>query len=113
MLRDAVEQVEVTDPFQSTKLNAVRKIVEYLGKADAMMLELQAQDMREAQALLGQSFEDHQKMEAALESFVTTAGAEHDLPLLTLFASQIERRVQVFGSTAIGASASHIDLPPL
>jgi len=46
-----------TDPFQSTKLNAVRKIVEYLGKADAMMLELQAQDMREAQALLGQRFE--------------------------------------------------------
>ncbi|WP_150304369.1 phosphotransferase family protein [Pseudomonas saliphila] len=113
MLSDAVEQVEAADPFQKTKLNAVRKIVEYLGKADAMMLELQAQDMREAEALIGQRFDHHQEMELALESFVTTADAEHDLSLLALFASQIERRVQVFGGTTIGASASHIDLPPL
>lgn len=113
MLSDAVEQVDVADPFQRTKLNAVRKIVEYLGKADAMTIALQAQDIHEASALLGRHVETIEELDAALEHFVINAGAEHDLALLQLFASQIERRVQVFGSTAIGASASHIDLPEL
>jgi hypothetical protein len=35
------------------------------------------------------------------------------VPLLKLFMAQIERRVQVFGGTAIGASSSHIDLPAI
>lgn len=113
MLTDAVNQVQIEDEFQQTKLNAVRKIVEYLGRADAMINQLQAVDMQEAGVLLGCSFAHHDEMEAALERFVATAGTEHDLALLALFASQIERRVQVFGQTAIGRSASHIDLPAL
>ena len=113
MLADAVEQVETTETFQKTKLNAVRKIIEYLGKADAMTLHLQAQDQKEAEHLLGQKFETPEALDEALETFVKQAGPEEDHALFQLFASQIERQVQVFGKTAIGASASHIDLPEI
>lgn len=113
MLADAVEQVEATETFQQTKLNAVRKIVEYLGKADAMTLHLQAQYQKEAEQLLGQRFKTSEALDEALESFVQQAGPEDDHALFHLFASQIERQVQVFGRTAIGTSASHIDLPEL
>ena len=104
MLSDAVEHIHVADDFQKTKLNAVRKLVEYLGKADAMMPQLQRQDLEEANALLGEKFNSVELMEAGLERFVHTAGPEHDLPLLTLFASQIERRVQ--GVWALHSHAS-------
>lgn len=113
MLEDALAQLRIDDPFQESKLAAVKKLVEYLGCADAMALTLQAQDQEEAHALLGQYFDDEHALDAALEAFVLQAGPEHDRALLTLFMSQIERRVQVFSHTAIGASASHIDLPPL
>lgn len=113
MLQDALGQVTINDPFQQSKLAAVHKLVEYLGCADAMTLTLQAQDRQEAEALLGRRFDDPQQLDAALETFVAEAGPEHDRALLQLFMSQIERRVQVFGKTAIGGSASHIDLPSI
>lgn len=113
MLNDALAQLTIDDPFQQSKLTAVHKLVEYLGCADAMTLSLQAQDRLEAEALLGRRLDDPQQLDAALEAFVAEAGADQDRALLQLFMSQIERRVQVFGKTVIGASASHIDLPPL
>lgn len=113
MLSDALAQVSIDDPFQQSRLTSVNKLVEYVRCADAMTLTLQAQDRQEAQALLGHGLEHGQSLDAALEAFVAQAGPEHDRALLTLFMSQIERRVQVFGKTAIGGSASHIDLPPL
>ncbi|WP_296261213.1 MULTISPECIES: phosphotransferase family protein [unclassified Pseudomonas] len=113
MLSDALAQVWIDDPFQQSRLTSVNKLVEYLSCADAMTLTLQAQDRQEAQTLLGHDLAHGQSLDAALETFVAQAGPEHDRALLTLFMSQIERRVQVFGKTAIGGSASHIDLPPL
>ncbi|MNI12945.1 hypothetical protein D3C73_661520 [compost metagenome] len=87
--------------------------MEYLGRGDAMELHLRALEQQEAQALLDRTFSDYDEIEAALEAFVKSAGPEYDEPLLRLFMVQIERRVLVYGSTAIGASASHIDLPPV
>jgi aminoglycoside phosphotransferase (APT) family kinase protein len=113
MLADAVEQLEVEGEFQQSKRRAVSKIVEYLGRADAMALHLQRLDQEEVEELLGCRFDDYGQIDAALEAFVKNAGAEYDERLLRLFMAQIERRVQVFGSTAIGGSASHIDLPPI
>lgn len=113
MLSDALAQVEVGNDFQQTKLRAVSKLVEYLGRGDAMELHLRALEQQEAQALLDRTFSDYDEIEAALEAFVKSAGPEYDEPLLRLFMAQIERRVLVYGSTAIGASASHIDLPPV
>ncbi|PBJ02512.1 phosphotransferase family protein [Pseudomonas sp. ACN5] len=113
MLSDALAQVEVGNEFQQTKLRAVSKLVEYLGRGDAMELHLRALEQQEAQALLDRTFSDYDEIEAALEAFVKSAGPEYDEPLLRLFMVQIERRVLVYGSTAIGASASHIDLPPV
>ena len=78
-----------------------------------MELELQRLEREEAEALLGRRFENHGQIDAALEAFVRDAGPEYDERLLRLFMAQIERRVQVFGGSAIGASASHIDLPPI
>ncbi|MBD1586160.1 phosphotransferase family protein [Pseudomonas typographi] len=113
MLADAVEQLEVHGEFQQSKRRAVSKIVEYLGRADAMALRLQRLDQQEVETLLGRRFDDNGQIDAALEAFVKQAGPEYDEPLLRLFMAQIERRVRVFGSTAIGASASHINLPPI
>lgn len=78
-----------------------------------MTLSLQRQDQHEAELLLGRRFDDYAQMDPALDAFVRSVGPEYDQRLLKLFMSQIERRVQVFGGTAIGASASHIDLPPI
>jgi hypothetical protein len=113
MLADALAQVEVGSDFQKTKLRAVSKLVEYLGRGDAMELHLRELEQQEAQVLLDRTFGDYSEIDAALEDFVKRAGPEYDEPLLRLFMAQIERRVMVYGSTAIGASASHIDLPPV
>lgn len=113
MLTDALAQVEVTSDFQQTKLRAVGKLVEYLGRGDAMELKLRELEQHEAQTLLDRTFGDYSEIEVALEAFVKSAGPEYDEPLLRLFMAQVERRVLVYGSTAIGASASHIDLPPV
>jgi aminoglycoside phosphotransferase (APT) family kinase protein len=113
MLTDALAQVEVASDFQKTKLRAVGKLVEYLGRGDAMELHLRKLEQQDAQALLDRTFSDYSEIDAALEAFVKSAGPEYDEPLLHLFMAQIERRVLVYGSTAIGASASHIDLPPV
>ncbi|HHQ2900908.1 TPA: phosphotransferase family protein [Pseudomonas aeruginosa] len=113
MLADVVGKIEVSDEFQRSRRAAALKLVEYLGRADAMELELQRLEREEAEALLGRRFENHGQIDAALEAFVRDAGPEYDERLLRLFMAQIERRVQVFGGSAIGASASHIDLPPI
>jgi aminoglycoside phosphotransferase (APT) family kinase protein len=113
MIGDALAQVEVASEFQKTKLLAVSKLVEYLGRGDAMELHLRELELQEAQELLDRGFSDYSEIDAALEAFVKSAGPEYDEPLLQLFMAQIERRVVVYGSTAIGASASHIDLPPV
>ncbi|MDE1164360.1 MAG: phosphotransferase family protein [Pseudomonas sp.] len=113
MLADALAHVEVASEFQQTKLAAASKLVEYLGCGDAMELQLRQQELQEAQTLLGRTFEDYSEIEPALEAFVKQAGPEHDVPLLRLFMAQVERRVRVYGNTAIGASARHIDLPPV
>lgn len=113
MLKDALAQLQVSDEFQKSRHTAVAKLIEYLGRADAMTLELQRQDLREAERLLGRTLGSYADLDEALEAFVGSAGPEHDLPLLRLFMAQIERRVLVFGGTAIGRSASHIDLPAI
>lgn len=78
-----------------------------------MEVELRRLEREDAEALLGRRFEDPAQIDVALEAFVREAGAEYDERLLRLFMAQVERRVQVFGGTAIGASASHIDLPAI
>lgn len=113
MLNDALAQVEVASEFQQTKLRAVSKLVEYLGRGDAMELRLRELELEEAQTLLDCTFARWEDIDPALEAFVKSAGSEYDKPLLRLFMAQIERRVLVYGSTAIGGSASHIDLPPV
>jgi len=113
MLVDAVGQIEVGDDFQASRRTAALKLVEYLGRADAMEVELRRLEREDAEALLGRRFEDPAQIDVALEAFVREAGAEYDERLLRLFMAQVERRVQVFGGTAIGASASHIDLPAI
>lgn len=113
MLKDALEQLEVSSEFQKSKRQSVAKLVEYLTCADAMALQLLEIDQAEVEALLDRRFDDCSQLDAALEAFVKNAGPEYDERLLRLFMAQIERRVQVYGATAIGASASHIDLPPI
>jgi aminoglycoside phosphotransferase (APT) family kinase protein len=113
MLDDAVKQIEVAEGFQQTRRQTATKLIEYLGRADAMGARLRELERQDVERLLDRELRPGEEPEAALEAFVLGAGGEYDVPLLKLFMAQIERRVQVFGGTAIGASSSHIDLPAI
>ena len=78
MLADVVGKIEVSDEFQRSRRAAALKLVEYLGRADAMELELQRLEREEAEALLGRRFENHGQIDASLEAFVRDAGPEYD-----------------------------------
>ena len=61
---------------------------------------------------LGRDLADWRKAEAALEAFVLNACPDEDASLIALLNAINGRAMQVFGSTAIGHSASNVTLPP-
>ena len=48
-----------------------------------------------------------------MEAFVRREGADHSAALIQYFSNQIERKVQVYGDTAMGISAAHVRLDPV
>jgi aminoglycoside phosphotransferase (APT) family kinase protein len=112
MLKDAVEQIQVSEDMQSARKKSALNLVEYLLRADDLGRWLDRTSRDEAAQFLGPGAEGAD-FDAQLEHFVREAGPEHDAKLLRYFAAQIERRVQVFGPTSIGRSAQHVYLPPI
>src|SRR5690606_4669199 len=113
MLDDAVKQIGAADDVQEARKFAALRLTEYIAKVDQYGPELERIDREEAQAILGKRYDDPAQLEEQLEAFVRSAGPEHNQQLMRFFASQIERRVQVYGDTAIGESASHVKLEPV
>ena len=113
MLDDAVKQIGAADDVQEASKFAALRLTEYIAKVDQYGPELERIDREEAQAILGRRYDDPAQLEEQLEAFVRSAGPEHNQQLMRFFASQIERRVQVYGDTAIGESASHVKLEPV
>jgi aminoglycoside phosphotransferase (APT) family kinase protein len=113
MLDDAVKQIGAADEVQEARKFAALRLTEYVAKVERYGAELHRLASEEAAAFLGRRHDDPAQLEAHLEAFVRTAGPEHDEQLMRFFANEIERRVQVYGDTAIGESASHVRLEPV
>jgi aminoglycoside phosphotransferase (APT) family kinase protein len=113
MVAQAAMRIEPANEVAAASRDSVAKLVEFLAVTEERGPELNRLAMGEAAAILGRSYGDHTLMEADLERFVTTSGPDLDETLLRYFAAQVERRVEVFGGTAVGRSASHVVLPPI
>jgi aminoglycoside phosphotransferase (APT) family kinase protein len=112
MLADAVEQIQVADDLQLARKSSAQKLVEYLQRSDDLGGWLERESRNEAREFLGPDAEGPD-LDARMEDFVKAAGPEYDERLLRYFAAQVDRRLQVFGPTAIGRSAQHVYLPPI
>jgi aminoglycoside phosphotransferase (APT) family kinase protein len=113
MLKDAVQQIQVSDDMQAARRKSALNLVEYLMRADELGGALERTSRSEAAEFLGEHAAQAPDFEAHLENFVKAAGPQHDEKLLRYFAAQVERRVEVFGPTRIGRSAQHVYLPPI
>lgn len=113
MLNDAVDNISTGDEVQAAQKFAARRLVEYMTRVDQYGDEINRLAAVEAEPLLGEYIEDKAERDARMEAFVRTAGSEHHPALLQYFTNEIERQVQVYGSTAIGESASHVRLEPI
>jgi aminoglycoside phosphotransferase (APT) family kinase protein len=87
------------------------QLLEWLGRADALGADVDVLNLADIEARLDRKFTDLITAEAALEDHINSAGAEADQALFMLLATLEGRRMQQFGSTAIGHSAQHVVLP--
>jgi aminoglycoside phosphotransferase (APT) family kinase protein len=110
-LTDTLKGIE-TSELGAAKLDSAARLIEWLTKSDQMGGEILARDVADVSALLGQRFDSWQQAEAALETFIRSAGPEFDEKLFTLFAAIEGRRLLVFGPTRIGNAAVNVHLPP-
>jgi aminoglycoside phosphotransferase (APT) family kinase protein len=113
MLKDAVEQIKVSEDMQAARKTSALNLVEYLLRADELGAWLDRTSREEAVQFIGADAVQGDQFAAKLERFVQSAGPEYDERLLRYFAAQAERRVLVFGPTRIGRSAQHVYLPPI
>lgn len=111
-LADTVARIETPDALQASARDAAGQLIEWLGRADALGPEMRARDLADVAAVLGQSFTEWPQAEAALEAHVQAAGPQEDERLLRLFGAIHARRMQVYGPTRIGKSATHAGLHP-
>jgi hypothetical protein len=111
-LADTLARIETVSAVSAADKAAATDLLECLGRADALGGELRRRDLADVSSLLGRRFDAWPAAEAALETFVQAAGAEEDERLLRLFAALEGRRMQLFGATKIGGSASRVTLPP-
>ena len=111
-LADTVARIDTPTAFEQSKKESAAQLMEWLVRSDAMGEEMRQRDLADLSALLGQTFHELPEANAALEGFVRLAGPAHDVPLLHLFSALEGRRLQLFGPTKIGHSATHVGMPP-
>jgi aminoglycoside phosphotransferase (APT) family kinase protein len=87
------------------------QLVEWMARADALGAEIESLNLADVEAYLGRDFADLDAAEAALEDHINSAAPETDEAQFSLLAKLEGRRLQQFGSTAIGSSAQHVVLP--
>lgn len=74
-----------TDEFSAYQTDATGRIAEYLRRVDLYGAALEAADLDEATALLGERPADWLEADRALEALVAEAGPEHDAELVRFF----------------------------
>jgi hypothetical protein len=113
MLGDAIERIDCAPGMPQAHKRSALDLVEYARRGDDTAAELNRLACDEATGFLGKRFEDRREREAALERFVQSARPGHFEMLLQYFARQIERQVLIYGSTAVGGSASRVGFSPI
>jgi hypothetical protein len=109
-LADTIARIETAGEFEASKKESASRLIEWMGRADAVGEEMCQRDLAEVSALLGRRFDEWPQAEAALEAHVLQAGPEQDGRLLKLFGAIEGRRMLVYGPTRIGRSATHVHL---
>jgi aminoglycoside phosphotransferase (APT) family kinase protein len=112
-LADSIAQIAPASELDAARKEMADQMVEWAARADAYAADARASDIADVAALLGQSFDNWNAAEAALESYVGSALPDDDEKLLRLFAAIEGRRMAIFGPTRIGRSATNVKLPPL
>ncbi len=114
MLRKLADTLAAITPASEVdgahKAQAVQ-LVEWMSRADALGADVAALNLADIEAYLSQKFADLTAAEAVLEAHINSASPDADQALFTLLATLEGRRMQQFGSTAIGNSAQHVVLP--
>jgi aminoglycoside phosphotransferase (APT) family kinase protein len=95
-LSEDIGELWTPDGFPTYERDAAAAMATYLQRKSEMGPVFDRQDMTEVQSLLGAEFADWQAADAALETFVTTAGPEMDAVLIPLFYRRIQRQQAVF-----------------
>ena len=112
-LADTVGRIETASEFEESRKDSAAKLIEWMVRSDAMGAEMRARDLADVSALLNRRFEEWLDAEAALETYVRSAGPDQDQRLLQLFGAIEGRRLQLYGPTRIGHSAMHVRLLPM
>lgn len=81
----AIRTLEGSEAHTQYKRDRAAAIAEYLRRADAYGLAIEAANLDDIQALLGERPADWRAGDAALEAFVLAAGPERDADLVRLF----------------------------
>jgi aminoglycoside phosphotransferase (APT) family kinase protein len=110
-LTDTLSGIIAKDAIAEGQKAQAVELVEWVVRADAYGADMVAQNMSDVSAFLGQMFANWSMAEAALETFVKTAGPDQDVALILLLGKIEGRRLQVFGPTSIGEAALHVRLP--
>ena len=112
-LADTVARIDTGSPLDAARKDSAAQLIEWLSRTDALGPEVRRRDIAAVSALLGRPFDRWPAAEAALETFVLSAGPERDVDLLRLFGAIEGRQLQLFSPTRIGHSALHVHLPPI
>jgi aminoglycoside phosphotransferase (APT) family kinase protein len=91
MLASALDDLAPTEPLQQFRLDVARRTNELSRQLLERGPALDAQDLDEAASLLGRRPGSWQECDAALESFVASAGPGQDAALVRLFHRRAER----------------------
>jgi aminoglycoside phosphotransferase (APT) family kinase protein len=111
-LADTVARIEAASPLQESHKTSASRMLEWLGRSDAVGAEMRGRDMADVAALLGRPFAEWSEAMAALEAYVQQPPPEADEALLRLFGRMEARRMHMFSETRMGRAAVKAVLTP-
>ena len=109
-LADTVTRIETPSKLEESRKESAAELIEWLVRSDALGAEMRERNLADVSALLGRRFDEWPEAEAALETYVRSAGPDQDRRLLELFGAIEGRRLQLYGPTRIGNAATHVRL---
>ena len=113
MVTDTIRSVPTTDEATRSRRRAALDLSRYVAATERYAGPLDDAACADAESVIGVCCASRAELDERLESFVRSAGPEHDHALLGLFARDVERRRLAYRDTAVGLSADHARLEEL